>query len=185
MTEYTLLEDNPEIQGNGRDLTMDPALYMARVIHTDLTVANANAWHWWLGVSPYDYKDGLVYIDLNKSDGDVYESKMLWALGNYSRFVLPGMKRVEVRRSDNRSIEQTLNGVMVSAFKDPATQKTVAVAVNYGEASIPVKIDIDDVFITCSIYQTSSQHSLKKLGETNFEVAVKLPPRSVTTFVEK
>ncbi len=33
---------------------------MARVIHYDLTVGGASSWQWWLAVSPYDYKDGLV-----------------------------------------------------------------------------------------------------------------------------
>ena len=59
-SEYCILEDNSEINGNGRDLGMDAALYMARVMHYDLTLANASAWYWWLAVSLYDYKDGLV-----------------------------------------------------------------------------------------------------------------------------
>lgn len=54
------------MEGGKVDLGMDAALYMARVIHTDLTVANAAAWQWWLAVSPYDYKDGLIYVDKNK-----------------------------------------------------------------------------------------------------------------------
>ncbi len=84
VSKYALLEDNPEIKG------IDPALYVARVIQADLTLAWASAWHWWLAVSPYDYKDGLVYIDRDKDGGAVYDSKMLWALGNFSRFIRPG-----------------------------------------------------------------------------------------------
>ncbi len=184
MTEYTLLEDNAEVKGNGRDLGMDPALYMARVIHADLTVANANAWQWWLAVSPYDYKDGLVYIDWNKSDGQVYDSKMLWTLGNYSRFIEPGMVRVGVRRGDNRGIEQTLNGVMIASFIHPDSQKTVSVALNYGTSSVPIKIDVDGEFIECSMYRTSAADDLRKIGTTSFNEAIRLAPRSVTTFVE-
>ncbi|TWR26252.1 xylanase [Mucilaginibacter achroorhodeus] len=94
-SEYCILGDNDgEIKGNGRDLGMTAALYMARVINTDLTVANATAWQWWTAISPYDYKDGLVYVDKNKTGGAFYDSKMLWVLGNYSRFVHPGFKRV-------------------------------------------------------------------------------------------
>ena len=61
MTEFCIM-DYEEMQGNGRDLGISPALYMARVIHYDMTVANASSWQWWLAISPYDYKDGLIYI---------------------------------------------------------------------------------------------------------------------------
>lgn len=44
MSEYCILGDNGgEINGNGRDMGIDPALYLARVIHNDLTIANASA----------------------------------------------------------------------------------------------------------------------------------------------
>ncbi|MCG8688690.1 MAG: hypothetical protein MI892_27715, partial [Desulfobacterales bacterium] len=61
-TEYCILgnRDN-EIDGNGRDLGIHPALWAARTIHNDLVVAQAQIWQWWLGISPYNYKDGLVY----------------------------------------------------------------------------------------------------------------------------
>ena len=73
---------------------MNAAMYIAKVIQQDLVWSNASAWQWWLAVSPYDYKDGLVYVDKNKTDGNYYDSKMFWALGNYSRFIRPGMIRV-------------------------------------------------------------------------------------------
>src|SRR5690606_32772591 len=39
-SEYCILGDNAgEINGSGRDLGMDAALYLARVIHQDLTIA--------------------------------------------------------------------------------------------------------------------------------------------------
>ena len=104
-SEYCILSGEDNTDGNGRDLGINSALYIARVIHTDLAIGNASSWQWWLGVSPSDYKDGLVYVtDVNgnmgelpatKNDGLVFKSKMLWALGNYSRFVRPGMIRVD------------------------------------------------------------------------------------------
>ncbi|WP_317168887.1 glycoside hydrolase [Lunatibacter salilacus] len=53
---------------------------MARVIHNDLVIAQASAWHWWLAISPYNYKDGLVYISKSETDGVIEETKMLWIL---------------------------------------------------------------------------------------------------------
>jgi hypothetical protein len=84
---------------------MSTALYVARIIHHDLTIANARSWQWWTAVSQVDFKDGLVYLDDGSQgdsgkmgaetlslmrDGAVRESKLLWTLGNYSRFVRPG-----------------------------------------------------------------------------------------------
>src|SRR6185369_10937752 len=72
-TEYCILGNNAgEIDGGGRDKGMDAALYLARVIHMDLVYGQAAAWQWWLAVSPYDYKDGLIYIDKEKKDGNFY-----------------------------------------------------------------------------------------------------------------
>ena len=64
MSEYCILQDNDEIStGHGRDLTMKTALYVARIIHHDLTITNAKSWQWWTALSQCDYKDGLVYLD--------------------------------------------------------------------------------------------------------------------------
>ena len=186
MSEYTLLENNEVVRGQGRDLGIIPALYMARVIHADLTLAGASSWQWWLAISPYDYKDGLIYTTLNKSDGTVYESKMLWALGNYSRFIRPGMIRIGVHRDDLRSLEQTTGGVMISSFQDPITGKTITVALNYGSNSIPVKINKDSDAILCRLYRTSAgNENLKFITETSFEEPIRLAPQSITTFVEQ
>ena len=68
-SEYCIME-------SGRDLTMDAALRMARVIHCDLTLANASAWQWWNAVANEDFKSGLIYTDY-KNPGDaqtIYES---------------------------------------------------------------------------------------------------------------
>lgn len=54
-SEYCILGDNAgEINGQKRDLGIDAALYVARVIHDDLTTANASAWQWWTALSAYD-----------------------------------------------------------------------------------------------------------------------------------
>lgn len=188
MSEYCPLENNPEIEGNGRDLGMDLALYGARVIHTDLTEANASSWQWWLAVSPYDYKDGLVYIDYNKFDGNIYDSKMLWALGNYSRFIRPGYQRIGVGRSDLRTTEQTLNGIMVSGFKDPVSGKYVAVCINYSETKIPVNFEIDKLDnASWKVYRTSleSSENIKLVESITSGKPMDVSARSIITLVSE
>jgi hypothetical protein len=62
----------------------------------NLTVVNVSGWQWWTALSQEDYKDGLIYTDWKKP-GDaetIFTSRLLWVLGNYSRFVRPGMRRI-------------------------------------------------------------------------------------------
>ncbi len=188
MTEYCPLENNADIVGNGRDLGMDLALYGARVMHVDLTVADAMSWSWWLAISPYDYKDGLVYIDKSTTDGRVFDSKMLWALGNYSRFVRPGYQRVTVSRSDLRTVEQTLEGVMVSAFVDPISNKTVSVVINHTANNVPLNIELlNNKNRSWKYYRTSDvpEEDLKYMGIYTSGSPTDIPPRSITTFVQQ
>ena len=184
MSEYCILADNREIQGGGRDLGMAPALYVARVLHMDLTVANASSWQWWLGVSPYDYKDGLVYVDKNQSTGNIYDSKLLWGLGNYSRFLQPGAVRLAVQRSDEASPEQAAQGLMVSAYRAAEGEKTVIVAVSQEreERSFRVQVNGRGAESEWKPYVTSASHDLAP-GETQSDT-LSVPARSVVTFVE-
>ncbi|SFW60750.1 O-Glycosyl hydrolase [Sinomicrobium oceani] len=180
MSEYCILGNNDgDIKGHGRDLGMPPALYMARVIHHDLVIANASAWHWWLAISPYDYKDGLIYVDKNKTDGNIYPGKMLWTLGNYSRFIRPGYKRVHVETGQDHE------GLLVSAYRDPKSGKCVVVMVNTEEHGVLAQFSLDGRgWNPGYAYVTSEEENLNKttglvMGGGNVEI----PGQSVVTFV--
>jgi O-glycosyl hydrolase len=177
MSEYCILGDNAgEI--NGSDLGIDPALYLAKVIYTDLAVAQATAWHWWVAISPYDYKDGLIYIDKQKTDGNFYESKMLWALGNYSRFIRPGFKRVKIENSQNNSVNKNF---LYSAYKDPATGKLVTVIVNSGNSPISFKLQRQSMALTgLKAYVTSADKDLQMQTITDGDPIV-VPARAIIT----
>lgn len=182
MSEYCILGDNGgEINGNGRDLGIDPALYLARVIHNDLTIANASAWHWWLAISPYNYKDGLVYIDKDKEDGNFYESKMLWALGNYSRFIRPGYERIAV---DINIHKQPNSDVLVSAFRSEDKREVVLVVVNSGDNEINVSLTEAGIAKPISsIYITSEDKSLAHEKIQSEGTRYTIPAKSVVTMV--
>ncbi|WMI65711.1 glycoside hydrolase [Aestuariibaculum sp. YM273] len=187
MTEYCVLEDNKEIQGGGRDLGIDAGLYVAKVIHSDLVFANASAWHWWLAISPYNYKDGLIYIDKNKYGGRFYESKMLWALGHYSRFIRPGMKRIESVRLDKKSDEETISGILQSAYA--SKDEIVVVLVNQHYANQKIQfLGVPKEFSKVETYITTSDSNmnLKRTPvETNESSVILLPKRSLMTCVFK
>ncbi len=155
-SEFCILENTDDIGGGwNRDLGMGTALYVARVIHSDITLANAGSWSWWTALSQYDYKDGLIYLDngndgingpshpdseLLKQDGFYRESKTLWALCNYSRFVRPGMVRIKAGFSIPKSEELQATNLMFSAYKDPGSDQLVVVFVNYAQTDKEVRI---------------------------------------------
>ncbi|SHK47338.1 O-Glycosyl hydrolase [Reichenbachiella agariperforans] len=186
MSEYCILEDNEQIKGSGRDLGMDAALYIAKVIYADLVVAQASAWHWWLAISPYDYKDGLVYIDDDKQDGEVYESKMLWTLGHYSRFVRPGSVRVKVTRWDDKNIQNSLDELLVSAFRSEDKKQVTLVLSNSLDQPQVVRIEgIPKNLKKVSIYRTSSldHENLSLIKTKDVYGTITLPARSIVTCV--
>ncbi|MEO6733520.1 MAG: glycoside hydrolase [Ferruginibacter sp.] len=181
-SEYCILGDNEgEIKGEGRDLGMTAALYIARTIHTDLTISNATAWQWWLAISPYDYKDGLIYIDKDKTDGNFYESKMLWALGNFSRFIRPGMQRIAVETVGNET-----GNYFISAYKNEQTKKLVIVLINptVSQQSFEFKTPSQKLLNkrgALDIFTTNQTKSLEK--SIMYSNVISISPKSITTLV--
>ena len=191
-TEYCVMEDNAESKGGGwgRDLGMDIALYVARVIHYDITVAQASSWQWWTAITPYDYKDGLIFLDDGltsglhgenqaldaslKQDGVARDSKLMWALGNFSRFVRPGMVRVGIASSTG-VIDPDL---LVSAYR--GNGRNVVVGINLGTHGQSFGLESDAE--KYRIYETSELASLKYMGETG-GAKISVPARSVVTLV--
>jgi O-glycosyl hydrolase len=188
MSEYCVLAGNEEIKGPGRDLGIDPALYVARVIHADLTIANASSWQWWLGVSPGDFKDGLVYVD--RGTKALHDSKLLWGLGNYSYFLRPGAVRVGIHRSDEASrLERMRDGVMVSAYRSADGERAVVVAVNQNRQSRTMRLQVEGRPRTeapqmWQPYVTSSTDDLAPQPTVDRDSTLTVPPRSIVTFAE-
>lgn len=192
-SEYCILSSEDNIVGNSRDLGIDAALYIARIIHTDLALANASSWSWWLGVSPSDYKDGLVYVsdlagnmgelESTKSDGLIYKSKMLWAMGNFSRFVRPGMKRVSASLDGYTNSEDAAKNLMISAYKDETTKQLVVVVVNM--TTNPQNINLGNINFSTSPLKSYTTSSSKELGYATVSDLSKvgIEPKSIVTFV--
>lgn len=175
-SEYCILGDNGgEIDGNKKDLGMNAALYVAKVIHEDLAGANAAAWQWWTAISAYDYKDGLIYIDKSETGGNFSDSKMLWAMGNFSRFIRPGMKRIKV------SVDAA--NLLASGYKDPGKGSLVLVLVNESaEASALTPEPTSNLSNKKIImYTTDATGNLVKRSTTFNEVII--AAKSVVTIV--
>jgi O-glycosyl hydrolase len=138
MTEYCILVGSQGRGGRGRDLGIDTALDVARIIHLDLAVAGVAAWQWWTALSPEDYKDGLIYTGWKKP-GDaetILTSKLLWVLGHYSRFIRPGMRRIGLAGEGH-----DVRGLMGSAYKDETRRRVISVHVNMAPGPRSVSLD--------------------------------------------
>ncbi|WP_242204032.1 glycoside hydrolase [Aestuariivivens insulae] len=190
-SEFCILEKTDDIgSGHKRDLGMDTALYVARVIHADLTLANASSWQWWTALTNANFKDGLIYLDTGdeedlfnldkmKSDGVFHDSKLLWALGNYARFVRPNMTRVKIGLQDDDSlIDDDYNGIMFSAYTSQKESELVIVGINYGNE--PITLDFKDYNIV-SKYVTSKDKDLE--FERVVDKKITLEARSVNTLI--
>lgn len=189
-SEFCILEKSDDIGGgNKRDLGMNTALYVARVIHADLTLANAKSWQWWTALTIADFKDGLIYIDTGnkkdlynqeslKTNGVFYDSKLLWVLGNYSRFIRPEMKRIEVKIIGSEALDKQYKDVMISAYKNEKSSELVIVAINYSDRDKVINLS---GFAPKNMYVTSKEKSLEvvKLNDQN----VVIEARSVSTIV--
>ncbi len=182
-SEYCILETTPKIRGRGRDLGIDAALHIAGVIHSDLVYAHASTWHWWIAASPYDYKDGLIYMDRDTLTGTVRDSKMLWALGHYSRFVRPGMRRISVDVA-GAGVDSVDAELLVSAYRDPASGRMVTVLVNRSSEERQVQL-IAPGSDAMRVYRTTSEPGvdLKFGGSVRANQLLVVPARSLTTLV--
>jgi O-glycosyl hydrolase len=170
---------------NRRDLTMNMALDVAKLIHADLVLSGASAWQWWLAMSNGDYKDGLLYTNWRRA-GDpetIIESKSFWVMGNFSRFIRPGFVRVELT-GDHHGFD----GLLGSAYLDPKTGKVVLVYVNVAEEAQKVTWtikkgdwDLPRQFVP---WETTAAENLKArapIQTAEYEV----PARSVVTLVSQ
>jgi O-glycosyl hydrolase len=187
-SEYCILQRNGEIRGGGgRDLGMNTALYVARIIHHDLTIAQAKSWQWWTALSQVDFKDGLVYLDDGSQgetgkmgahiaslvhDGEVRQSKLLWTLGNYSRFIRPGMVRIQCDVAPKQSY---VDGVLASAYKDKSN-RVVLVLVNLSTEEKRCDLGLTDVV---EVYTTSAEANMRKSRQES--AGIRIPARAVAT----
>ena len=190
-TEFGILGDVcGKYNGYPRNTTIDYGLYVAKTIHHDLVYTNVSSWQWWLAMNPFDYSDGLVYINdptgsinvnNSKNDGIVLDSKQLWSMGNFSRFVRPGMKRITAT-IDGIDPIQSANSQMISAYKDPVKKKFTIVIINVSGSEKKCTLDTDALKLASpeiNVFTTTGSKNLQKSTiRTNKLV---LEGRSITT----
>lgn len=172
---------------------MDIALYMAKIIHSDLCYGNMTGWSYWttFATERYAQKNRFYLIRMNaagdsgdESYGDIKKGgrltvdKNLWVLGNYSRFIRPGYKRVAMTGADNQ------NGLMASSWLSPDEKTLVTVFVNMDQNSQKTSITVaDNAIESVKTYLTDKNYSLKYQSKLNDASSLEIPARSVVTVV--
>lgn len=191
-TEWSMLDACPSELGGNYDVLseFDIAYYMAKIIHNDLTVAKCSSWSYWtaMSVERWSQKNrfelikttpaGGNYSDDFTQEGTVEATPNLWVLGNYSLFVRPGYRRIELTHDESKNF-------FGSAWISPEGNKIVAV---YGNSNEQAGVTLDNSFTgggTLKSVRTYTTSESKQLKEAQFNTKDKvfLDPHSVTTIV--
>lgn len=163
-----------EMKG-GRDYGMDSALRLTREIMDDLTWGGVSSWQYWIAVSRYRFRDGLIYV--NESEREILPTKRLWAMGNFSRFIRPGFRRFEV--------EHNSTVVQVVACKRLNDDRLVVVVMNPGKRNEDVEVRLPKGRGANALvaYETSAGSDLKTVSRQMKNHTYSFPAESVTTLV--
>ena len=199
-SEWSMLDAAPETSAGfpasyEAATKMDIALYMGKLIFCDLCYGNMSGWSYWTAFATerYSQKNRFYLIRMNatgdtgdESYGDIKKGgrltvdKNLWVLGNYSRFIRPGYKRVAIKGADD------LNGLMGSSWLSPDEKTLVTVFVNMSQASKKVGITVaDNAIESMKAYLTDKNNSLKLQSSLYDASQMEIPARSVVTIVAK
>lgn len=169
------------IPGNHAD--MQASLMMARLIHSDFVDVNAVSWCYWKGM---ELRGDHALVALHAKDGDIHKggyvssNKMLWTLGNYSRFIRPGYTRVQTSGADQ------LDALAASAYISPDGEQLVVVLVNSSFEDEEFRMELPKGWrkkITkVTSYRTDQRRDLAADNEDS-SLDYTVAARSVATFV--
>ncbi len=190
-SEWSMLGDgysSSEFVGYELASEMDIAHYMSKVIHNDLVVAGVTSWSYWtaMDIPRWGHKNRFLLISLLPTGGEYGDIEQegsfkatptLWVLGNYSRFIRPGYRRISLEMKDSRNL-------FGSAYVSNDGDTIVAVYSNL--SSKPIKLMETHLgwseVKSITTYTTSSSKNLEE-NVVDSESPVVLDPESVTTIV--
>lgn len=128
----------------------------SRYIQDFLTKADINAFIFWLGASYKTNNESLIRLT---DKNNFIDAKRLYTMGNFSKFIRPGFKRIEITENPTGKLH-------LSAYKDKNSGEIVIVAVNDGQNNETFDLKFDDVKInklTPTI--TNDKYNLQKFPE--------------------
>ena len=189
--------------GTSNGMDIDYGLAMADIIYQDMTILNAVEWDWWTACGKGIYTDSLVYVDAN-DHSNIQTAKRLWCLGNYSKFIQVGAKRIEVTTGSAFGKNLTTRSENIYEWIDLANNASGYDKYNYLEESAYLNPDgsVAIVYINNSdtveytsvanngysdfkSYVTDSEKNLELYQSGDTSEPVCIPARSCTTVVLK
>ena len=193
-TEWSMLDEyaaTDNYPGLADAKYIDNALYLSRVIYSDLVWANVSSWSYWTvwGQERWSQKNRFYLIKLGGDVEDYHDNYddistesnwaanvNLYVLGNYSRFIRPGYKRVEMTCG-------TDNSVFGTAYVSGDGNTLVVVYTNLTDTKLRVKPTVNG-FSGNTKYLRFVTDETKKLERTNMSDGnIVIPAKSVTTVV--
>ena len=170
------------VQGSaqaGPSTDISNGIAVAQWIQNGLVNGGASAWHYWWLISSNADNEGLLL-----KGGDITSPpKRLYTTGNFSKFVRPGYRRVDVSGL-------VPEGVQLAAFQNPPDATVAIVAINTNGSSLSFPIFVQGTswpsqvvpWVTSSSANLASQPAIT-LTAARFPAT--LAAQSVTTFVGK
>ncbi|MCH9637498.1 MAG: hypothetical protein K0U16_06085 [Gammaproteobacteria bacterium] len=162
------------------DPSMKEGLQAAINLHKFLAVKNVNAYIFWLGMYGGKSNQALISSD---GIGSYQLTKVYDVMGNYSRYVKEGYRRITTNSS------QLASTLYVSAFKAESEKLTI-ITINESDNEVPISIQLEQAppsIQTLIPYRTPEEIGVRWQEEEaihTLDGAFKstLFPHSVTTF---
>jgi O-glycosyl hydrolase len=185
-TEYNLLSKEYNTK-------LENSIFLGKMLYADLAIAGVSIWDYWTAIERERWNQrnrfylirlipaGGDYADLT-SGGTIEIDKNLWALGNYSRFIRPGYRRVQVSGASD------LAGLMASGYISPDTSELVIVYVNWSPILKSVIHSLNNLSGGNTVasmipYITNSYNNLTRQETASGRETFTIPARSVVTMV--
>ena len=197
-TEWSMLDAEPSTSAGfpasyEAASKMDIALYMGKLICCDLTFGNMTGWSYWTSFAQekWSQKNRFYLIRMNattdtsdesyadpKNGGRLTDDKNLWVLGNYSRFIRPGYKRVNIEGADE------MNALLGSSWLSPDGKQLVTVLVNMSRSTRKIDMALTGNSIeSVKAYVTDKDRNLELDATLDDAANMEIPARSVVTTV--
>ncbi len=158
----------------GLDAGMNSALWLSEVMNKDFVNLGARAWCWWMATSCDDYNDGIVTWMWNSEDGEVTPTKRYWVMGNYSKFLDTGDKRIE------GYVSKASDGVFATVFKK-ADGRIVVVLTNAGDSATDINLPAG--YSSLQAWETSENKDLESVYDGECGDTYAAAAGSVTTLI--
>ncbi|MGP8258308.1 MAG: glycoside hydrolase [Methanoregula sp.] len=162
--------------GKPDDASIQTGLKVAHVMYRDLVEANVSAWIYCFTIFDAQFPGSMGILSPIK-EGKLVIPKRFWTFSNFSHFVRPGWRRIDVQ------------GLAFSnaAFVSPDEKEFVIVALNASGNWRPARYDFGNYNIKdVSTYRTSADSDLARVDSPTAQqhsFTTMIAPMSVTTFI--